>query len=59
MVQRRPIRFTQRLGLAQFARLQETADSLGVAKAEITRAALDKYLDELGSLSHKSETPAA
>lgn len=59
MVQKRPIRFTQRLGVAQFDRLQETADSLGVAKAEITRTALDKYLDELGSLRHKSETPAA
>jgi hypothetical protein len=59
MAQKRPIRFTQRLGVAQFARLQEGANSLKTPKSEMTRAALDKYLDELGSLSHKSETPAA
>ncbi|MBD1890489.1 hypothetical protein [Coleofasciculus sp. FACHB-SPT9] len=59
MAQKRPIRFTQRLGVTQFNRLQATAHKLGVPKAEITRAALDKYLDELVSLSHKSETPAA
>lgn len=57
MVQKRPIRFTQRLGVAQFDRLQETADKLGVAKAEITRTALDEYLDKLGSLSHEIRTP--
>lgn len=47
MAQKRPIRFTQRLGIAQFARLQEGANRLKI------------HLDELGSLSHKSETPAA
>jgi predicted DNA-binding protein len=59
MAQQRPIRFTQRLGVAQFDRLQATANKLGVAKAEITRTALDKYLDELGSLRHEIRTPAA
>lgn len=59
MAQQRQIRFTQRLGVLQFDRLQETANKLGVPKAQITRTALNKYLDELGSLSHKSRTPAA
>ncbi|MBD1942586.1 hypothetical protein H6F50_09495 [Coleofasciculus sp. FACHB-712] len=59
MAQKRPIRFTQRLGVAQFARLQEGANRLKIPKSEIPRAALDNYLDELGSFSHKSETPAA
>ncbi len=53
------IRFSQRLSTDQFDRLEEASNNLKVPKAKITRAALDRYLDELASLHHKSKNPAA
>ncbi|MBD1942488.1 ribbon-helix-helix domain-containing protein [Coleofasciculus sp. FACHB-712] len=53
------VRFSQRLSTDQFDRLEEASNNLKVPKAEITRTALDRYLNELASLRHKSKTPAA
>ncbi|MBD1892930.1 hypothetical protein [Coleofasciculus sp. FACHB-SPT9] len=63
MAQEQPIRFTQRLDVWQFNRLQNAANGLNVSKSEMTRTALgtalEKYLDALDSLSFQSRTPAA
>ncbi|MBD1838885.1 hypothetical protein [Coleofasciculus sp. FACHB-501] len=59
MAQQRPIKFTQILGVAQFKQMERAAYILGVLISQITRTALDKYLSELDSLTHKIRTPAA
>ncbi|MBD1840305.1 hypothetical protein [Coleofasciculus sp. FACHB-501] len=62
MAQEQPIRFTQRLDVWQFNCLQNAANGLNMSKSEMTRTALEKYLDALdalNSLGFQSRTPAA